>query len=149
MTRFILIVTLSLFGLSEFASAQDLPTPRQRGNVDFVEVLHVKYKPGMSGTAGMYFFRYFNPAAKAAGVAEPIILHMQTGDWDAMIFYNRGKSMARFDWPVDEGDAKWWAALAEQNGGAEAAQKIMADYTAMIDRETQNISHRHLPPPAN
>lgn len=149
MTRIILTMMLVLFGYSELASAQDLPSARQRGNVDFVEVLHVKYKSGMSGTAGMYWFRYFNPASRAAGLAEPVILHMQTGDWDAMIFHNRGKSMARFDWPVHEDDVNWWAALAEQNGGAEAAQKLVADYTAMIARETQTISHRHLPPPEN
>ena len=135
---------IALFGLSEIASAQDLPTARQRGNADFVEVVHVKYKPGMSGTAGMYWFRYFNPASNKAGTPTPDILHMQTGDWDAILFFNRGKSMARFDWPVHADDEKWWAALADLNGGAEAARKIMADYTAMIARETQSISHRHL-----
>lgn len=146
MTKFILTTILALFAYGELATAQDLPTARQRGNADFIEVVHVKYKTGMSGTAGMYWFRYFNPASEKAGTPTPVILHMQTGDWDAMLFFNRGKSMARFDWPVHADDEKWWAALAELNGGPEAAQKIMADYNAMIARETQSISHRHLPP---
>ena len=146
MTRFILTLMITMFGLSELAMAQGLPTARQRGNADFIEVVHVKYKTGMSGTAGMYWFRYFNPASDKAGTPKPDILHMQTGDWDAILFFNRGKSMARFDWPVHEVDVIWWAAIADLNGGAEAAQKIMTDYNAMIAREQQSISHRHLPP---
>lgn len=146
MTKIILTMMIAMFGLSELATAQDLPNARKRGNADFIEVIHVKYKPGMSGQAGGYWFRYFNPASVKAGTPVPDILHMQTGDWDAMIFINRGKSMERFDWPVHEDDVKWWAAMAELNGGVAVAQKIMADYNAMIDHETQSISHRHLPP---
>ena len=146
MKKLILTLCLSVFAFVELGFAQDLPTARQRGNSDFLEIFHIKYKSGMSGTAGMYFFRYFNPAAVKAGIPTPDIIHMQTGEWDAIITYNRGKSMERFNWPVHADDEKWWAAMAELNGGAEAAQKIMADYTAMIDRQDQSIAHRHLPP---
>lgn len=135
-----------LFGLSEIASAQGLPTARQRGNVDFIEIVLVKYKNGMSGTAAMHIMKYFNPAAVAAEAPQPFILHFQTGEWDAGFYWNRGKSMANFDWSVTEGGEKFWIALAEQNGGAENARKLMADYEAMISHTAEVISHHHIPP---
>lgn len=146
MTKVIITMMLALFGFSEIATAQDLPTARQRGNVNFVEMVQVKYKTGMSGAAAMHINKYFVPASKAAGTAEPITLHMQTGEWDAVFFWSHGGSMASFDWPVNEDDEKFWAALAEQNGGAENARKLMSDYQAMVENSLQNIAHRHLPP---
>lgn len=145
MTKYIITLMLIVFGVSEIAAAQDLPTAHQRGNVNFIDMVQVKYKAGMSGPAAMHINRYFRPAAEAAGVPQPIILHMQTGPYDAVFFWNHGNSMGAFDWPVNENDEKFWAKLAELNGGAEAAQKLMADYQAMIANTTNNIGHRHLP----
>lgn len=138
---------LVVFGLSQLAIAQDLPTAGKRSNIDYIEVVFVKYKSGMRGAAGRIVREKFMAASQAAETPMPITLHMQTGPWDAMLFWNNGDSMGNMDWFLDANGEKWWAAMAEQNGGIENARKIRADYDAMIARTITDIAHRHLPPP--
>lgn len=147
MTKFILTTIIFLFGLSTLATAQDLPSPGKRANIDYVEVVLVKYKSGRGGEGNRIIREKFMPAGEAAGVPGPITLHMQTGPWDSANFWNYGDTMGNLDYFMTPNGAKFWAALAEQNGGIENARKIMADYEATIASSQSEIGHRHVPPP--
>ena len=146
MTKFIMTTIIFLFGLTTIATAQDLPSAGKRGNIDYVEVELIKYKSGMGGAGGRIIREKFAPAAAAAEVPGPITLHMQTGPWDTANFWNYGDTMGNLDYFMTPNGAKFWAALAEQNGGIANARQIMADYDATIASRQSEIGHRHLPP---
>jgi len=137
---------IAAFGLSQMAAAQDLPTAGKRMNINYVEVHLIKYKNGKGGEGNRIIREYFVPAAVKADITQPITLHMQTGPWDAVNFWNYETTMGNFDYFLDPDDEKFWAAMAELNGGITNARKIMADYQATIARQQRDIGHRHLPP---
>ncbi len=141
-----LSIVMAAIGLTQLATAQDLPQAGKRGNIDYVEVQYIKYKNGMGGAAGRIIREKFMPAAAKAEIPSPITLHMQTGPWNAINFWNYGDSMGNLDYFMTPDNAKFWAALAELNGGIENARKIFADYNATIDTMQRELAHRHLPP---
>lgn len=115
-------------------------------NVEYYEVVLVKYKAGKAGDANDYINKYFIPATEAAGTPRPYVIHMQTGPWDAVYFWEQKGGMGDFDWYITANDEKWWAALAKLNGGMEKAEKIWDDYIVMVSHSRREIGHHHIPP---
>lgn len=138
-------IIMAVFGLSQLAFSEELPKAGKRTNADYYEIVLVKYKPGMADAAGEYIQKYFVPATKAAGTSSPFVMHMMTGNWDAVYFWKQDGGMADFEWYMSADDEKWWAELAKQNGGMENAKKIWADYLAMVSHSSRDIGHHHLP----
>lgn len=142
--RMIMTAIMAVFGLSQFAFSEELPKAGKRMNTDYFEIQVIKYKPGMAGKAGEYIEKYFMPATKAAGTPAPYIMHMQTGQWDTVLFWKQKGGMGSFDWYLDTDGEKWYAELAKQNGGIKNAQKIFDDYYAMIATSRREIGHHHM-----
>ena len=92
----------------------------------YVTVTYVQFKPGKREEAMEIINEYFKPAGEKAGTAPPMLdVHFQTGIWDAMFIWNLEGGMADLEWYQSEDNVKWFAALAELNGGPEGAEKIM------------------------
>ena len=51
--------------------------------------------------------------------------------------------MADLEWYRSPNNIKWWAALAEQEGGEEAAGELMAEYRSLIDEAETDVGHYH------
>jgi hypothetical protein len=51
--------------------------------------------------------------------------------------------MADLEWYNSPDDVKWMAALAELNGGEEAAKEIMKRWSKTIDEAESHIGHYH------
>ncbi len=141
----IISIILGFFSLSQLAFSEELPEAGKRTNVDYFEIVLVKYKPGMADAAGEYIEKYFVAATKAAGTRSPFVMHMMTGKWDSVIFWKQQGGMGDFEWYMSADGVKWWAELAKQNGGAENAKKIMAGYQAMVATTSKQIGHHHMP----
>ncbi|PCJ33829.1 MAG: hypothetical protein COA93_06365 [Alphaproteobacteria bacterium] len=133
---------VTIFGLSHFAYSDELPKASKRENVDYYEIVLVKYTSGMAGKASDMIRDYFVPAGKAAGTPHPFVMHMQTGQWDSIFFWKQS-SMANFDWYISANDEKWYAEFVKQSGSKEKADKIWADYQALIAKTSRQIGHNH------
>lgn len=53
--------------------------------------------------------------------------------------------MADLEWYRSEDDIKWYASLAEQEGGEEAAAALIAEYQGCVDEAQIDVSHYHAP----
>ncbi len=142
----LLAVTFTLFLGSSLALAQDDEGPLTQGDdAVYVTVTFVDYKPGMRADALELIAEHFVPAGKAAGTRGPVAIHFQTGEWDAAFHWRLEGGMADLEWYMSPDDVKWMAALAEQEGGKEEAEALLAKYGDMVARSLVSVGHRHVP----
>lgn len=142
-----LLAAVALLCLSVLpASAQDDDEGPQKWGDDakYVSVVFVQFKSGKREEAMDMIDEYFVPAGKKAGTAPPMLdLHFQTGKWDAMFIWNLDGGTADLEWYTSPDNVKWMAALAELNGGEEAAKEILARWSSLIDEGEAHVGHYH------
>jgi hypothetical protein len=127
------------------ASAQDDEGPITQGeDAKYVRVVHTKYKTGKRERAMEIIAEHFVKASEAAGTPGPLgVIHYQTGEWDAVAVWRLEGGMADLEWYRSENDLKWFAALAELEGGEEAAGALLAEYQGLIDESESDVGHYH------
>jgi len=141
----VLVVAAALTMVAVPASAQEDEGPITQGeDAKYVRILHVKYKPGKRERAMEIIADNFVPAGEAAGTPGPLgVIHFQSGEWDSLVVWNLEGGMADLEWYRSENDIKWFAALAEQEGGEEAAGALLAEYQGLIDEAESDVGHYH------
>lgn len=142
----VMISVLAGFGLSQLAYSEELPKAEKRTNVEYQEAVYVKYKAGKRREAFTIINKYFKPAGEAAGVSPPYAVHLQSGSWDAIFVWVLKGGMGDLDWGTSPDDAKWMAALAQQNGGMDKARAILDSYFALVAKTRREFGHHHLEP---
>jgi len=127
------------------ASAQDDEGPITQGeDAKYVRVVHTKYKTGKRERAMEIIAEHFVKASEAAGTPGPLgVIHYQSGEWDAVAVWSLEGGMADLEWYRSENDLKWFAALAELEGGEEAAGALLAEYQGLIDEAETDVGHYH------
>ncbi len=138
----ILFVVVSVFLLVLPAAAQELPKAEKRENVQYYQALFVKFKPGMAGQAWEAIYDHFATVDKKIG-HKVRAYDLQTGEWDLVVFFPID-GPDHFSWSTSPQDEKWWAALAEQEGGADKAQEIFKKYLEAVADSKEELAHRHL-----
>ena len=110
----------------------------------YVSVTFVKFKTGKREEAMEIINEYFKPAGDKAGTPPPMLdVHFQTGPWDAMCVWNLDGGMADLEMYRSENDMKWYAALAELNGGPDGAGMIMERWLQTIRESVTQVGHYH------
>ena len=110
----------------------------------YVRVQFVKYHTGKAAEAYGIINNKFSTAAEAAGVPRPVIVHFQTGQFDAAFHWRLENGPADLEWRISPNNAEFMAALAEQEGSMEAAQELFGHYQSLIARTNSAIGHRHV-----
>lgn len=127
------------------AAQDDEDGPMTMGDdARYVSATVVKYKPGKRERALEIIADHFVPAGEKAGTPGPLgVIHYQTGEWDALFVWNLEGGMADLEWYRSEDNIKWFAALAEQEGGKEAAGELVAEYRSLVDEAETDVGHYH------
>jgi hypothetical protein len=110
----------------------------------YVSVTFVSYKEGKAGEAYGIIADHFRPAAEAAGLRPPVIVHFQTGPYDASFHWRLENGMADLEWQRSPDNVKFMAALAAQEGSEEAANAVWDRYDALVARSVTSVGHRHI-----
>lgn len=110
----------------------------------YVRVVFVSYKPGMAGRAYTILREHFAPAGEAAGLEGPVVVHFQTGPFDASYHWRLENGMSDMEWQRSPNQVKFRAAMVELEGSEAAAQAVMDSYNATIARTVTTIGHRHV-----
>lgn len=132
-----------LLAIGTPATAQDPPTVEKRENSVYYSVNYIKFKPGAATRAYEIIYDHFLPAATTSG-GQIVVIDFQTGPWDSAVYILMPDGPAAFEWITTEGNEKFWAALAEQEGGVEAARALFARYYDLVDHIEVELAHRHL-----
>ena len=116
----------------------------QGDDAHYISSTLVKFESGKRERAFEIISEHFMPAGEKAGTPGPLgVIHYQTGEWDAQFVWELEGGMADLEWYRSPNNIKWWAALAEQEGGEEAAGELMAEYRSLIDEAETDVGHYH------
>ena len=141
-----LAITAALTMFAAPVSAQDDEEgPMTQGDdARYVSATYVKFKPGKRERAFEIIAENFMPAGEKAGTPGPLgVIHFQTGEWDAIFVWRLEGGMADLEWYRSPDNIKWYEALAEQEGGKEAAGELMAEYRSLIAEAQTEVGHYH------
>ena len=128
------------------SAQQDEDGPISQGDdARYLSVQYVKYKTGRREDAMEIISEYFAPAAAKVGLAGPmLVIHFQTGEWDAAFVWPLEGGMADLEWYRSPDSIKWFEALAELNGGAEEAEKVIGRYQDTVREMQTEVGHHHV-----
>ena len=136
---------LLVLALPAGAQEDDGGPMKQGDDARYVSVQYVKYKTGRREEAMQIINEYFAPAAAKAGLQGPMLaIHFQTGEWDAAFVWPLKGGMADLEWYRSPDSIKWFESLAELNGGAEEAEKIIARYQDTVREMQTEVGHHHV-----
>lgn len=127
------------------AAAQDFKAETREG-VDYVQIQMIKFKPGGGKRAQELEEKYFFAADKAAGNSYPVIVHPQTGDWDAIYMFPMKGGLADMQYRMSPSDAAFMTALAKSIGGKAKAEKMLEEWDGLAERRVTNVGHVHRAP---
>jgi len=137
---------LFLFAVPAIAQDDDEGPITQGDDAKYLRVSYVKYKPGQREMAMQIIAEHFVPAGEKAGTSPPMLaIHFQTGKWDAAFIWEMAGGMADLEWYRSPDNIKWFAALAELEGGAEQADAIWKKYVGAIAQSYSEVGHHHVP----
>ena len=136
-------IAVGLMALPNAASAQD--EIQKRENVDYFRVIHLNFKPGHNTDAWAILYEKIAPAVRSTG-RDFIALDWESGPWDTTLYIRQVEGYGTLEYAQSPQSAAFRAALAEQEGGEEAADAVWAEWTSHIDNSSQGVAHMHLPP---
>jgi hypothetical protein len=136
-------ITIGLAALPNVASAQD--EIQKRENVDYFRVIHLNFKPGHNTDAWAILYGKIDTAVRSTG-REFIALDWESGPWDTTLYIRQEEGYGTLEYATSPQSVEFRAALAEQEGGEEAGNKVWAEWTSHIDSSSTGVAHMHLPP---
>jgi hypothetical protein len=147
-SSFVAVFSSALLLGSGVTMAQDTGGPLKFGeNSDpavYLSVTFVSYKEGKAGEAYGIIRDHFMPAGQAAELRRPVIVHFQTGPYDAAFHFRLENGMSDLEWQRSPNNVKFRAALADLEGSEEAADAVFDRYDALVARSVTSIGHRHI-----
>ena len=137
---------LFLFAVPASAQDDDEGPITQGDDAKYLTITYVSFKPGQREMAMQIITEHFKPAGEKAGTSPPMLaIHFQTGEWDAAFIWEMAGGMADLEWDRSPEDIKWFAALAELEGGTEQAEAIWAKYIGAVAEAYSEVGHHHVP----
>ena len=137
---------LFLFAVPAIAQDDDEGPLTQGDDARYLSITYVMFKPGQRETAMEIISEHFVPATAKAGTNPPMLaIHFQSGEWDAAFIWELKGGMADLEWYRSPDNIKWFAALAELEGGAEQAEEIWQKYLGTVAEAQTEVGHHHVP----
>ena len=141
----VLFVAGSVLAMAFPVIAQELPKATKFQDAEYYTARYVKFKPGKVGEAYGIIRDHFVPVDKAIG-RKVIAFHLQTGEWDQVVFFPLKEGPSELEWITSPTGEKWWAAFAKQEGGAENARELWQKFLGLVAHTKEEIAHIHVEP---
>lgn len=118
---------------------------QKRQDVTYQSVEFLRFKPGKRERAGEIVEKYFAPASRASKTPEPVEYHLDSGEWDYVLFFPLKGGMADLEWETAPDDIAWMTSLNQIAGGEQQGRALLAEWDSLIERRIKAISHHHNP----
>jgi hypothetical protein len=142
LTAAIAVAALPVAYSASFAQA---PQAQRMQNVSFHTVEFIKFKEGKRERAGEMVEKYFVPAATASKTPEPVEYHLDSGEWDYVLFWPLKGGLSDLEWQTTPDDIAWMKSLATVAGGEPQAKALMEEWNGLINRRVRAVAHHHKP----
>ena len=152
----IVMASVALIGVAATtsAAAQTAPTPatakpeplpakaEKVAGVRYLAIETITAKPG--ARLWTLISKHFIPATKAAGLPVPVTYHTETGETKTIVISPLTGGTGDLEWSVSPDDVKFFAALAQQEGGADKAMALWKEFNDGIASRSREIVHEHI-----
>lgn len=143
MRKSLMVATaLAVLCVPATVSAQEM-TPERIKDVTWHMVELVKFHPGKRERAMEIIENYFAPADRDAGGGNVIDLHLDTGEWDAIVAFPMNGGPADLTWGTSPDEIKWMNALAVRAGGMDKARALLTEWDTLVASSENHVAHRH------
>ncbi len=143
MTKRIVLLILGLLLLTTAPLVgQEEPQPSKFSGVDWYSTLYIKLKPDKVGRVQEIVYGHLLPAGQAAGNAKPQVYEFSTGEWNMVIFFPMPDGPSSLAWERAPSDAKFFAALAKQEGSPEKAQALFMEFLGCMQESRQEVARK-------
>lgn len=126
------------------AAAQEAQ-PQRMQNVTYHGVEFIKFKEGMRERAGEIVEQHFAPASRDSNTPMPLEYHLDTGEWDYILFWPMAGGMADMEWEMHPDEIAWMQALTKQAGGEAKATALLEEWNGLVARRVNAVAHSHNP----
>ena len=142
----VVLAGILVFSMPAVAQDDDEGPVSQGDDAQYLDITYVKFRAGQRESAMQIITEHFMPAGEKSGVPAPMLaIHFQTGKWDAAFIWKMEGGMADLEWYRSPNDVKWFAAMAELEGGVDEAQAVWADYISKVAHAQTEVGHHHVP----
>jgi hypothetical protein len=135
------LLVAALLSVSAPTLAQD--KVERNAALTFGTVEAVKFKSNTSARVQELEDKYFIPAGRAAGLMDPVIVHLNTGDWDAIYFFPTKLGLSVMEYRNSPDDVAFMAALGKLAGGSDKAMAMIKEWDATIEKRVRHAGHVH------
>lgn len=102
-----------------------------------------KFKPGTSRRLQELEEKYLIPAGRKAGLMDPVIIHLNTGSWDAIYFFPTKLGLSVMEYRNSPEDVAFMAELGKMVGGKDKAEAIMKEWNDGVAERVRQAGHVH------
>ena len=138
-----LLISGSAFATSS-TLAQDELVVKKMEDVTILEMTMIKFKPNKGKRAYDMMKDHFRPAAEKAGTSMPWVMHLDSGKWDAVHFWDLEGGYADLDWEMSPDGVKFVKALRKLEGGKDKADALFKEWRSLISARDRIFGHHHL-----
>lgn len=115
-------------------------------NVTIINVVNVAFKTGARTRAMEIINEHFIAAREASGTPGPLyVIHYDTGKYDMTLAWKLAGGFDDLMWYRSPNRVAWFKALAELEGGEEAARALLAEYRSLVAHRHNEVGHVHNP----
>ena len=137
----VLVAVAAFFALPVALEAQEAPEAERYEGVTWYEVVHLDFKPGKADDAMDVIEEHFIPASEAAGNPGPVMeLIHATGGWDLTVIWELEDGPSDYTWEMSPSGVAFMQAMAEREGGMEAAQEVWERYQSYIAKSKSTLT---------
>ncbi|PHS24776.1 MAG: hypothetical protein COA85_07760 [Robiginitomaculum sp.] len=119
---------------------------KKRENARYYRVINFDFKPGHNDAAWDILYEKIAPAVRAMD-KDFVALDWESGPWDSTVYITLEDGYGSLEYSTSPQGAAFMASLAKLEGGEDAANKVMKEWTSHIDNDSTGLAHMHLPPP--
>ena len=121
------------------AFAQDAPEEARTT----YQITFLKFAPGASERWNEMQTKYYEPAAKAAGLPQTQVHWLMDGEWDIMLVRQMRRGMAAIDAHTGPERKAFEASFQTIAGSEDAAKKLNEESDRLIAGSSRFYSHTH------
>lgn len=102
-----------------------------------------KFKPGTTRRLQEIEEQYLIPAGRKAGLMDPVVIHLNTGAWDAIYFFPTKLGLSVMEYRNSPEDVAFMAELSKMVGGKDKAEALMKEWNDGVAERVRQAGHVH------
>lgn len=121
------------------SSTPELPKALKQENVKWHALMYLRFKSDKADR-GFAIFERLQKAWRKSGAAPALSYMMRSGKWNVLVIFEVPDGARGLDWLVSPDDAKFFKALADQEGGTEKGMALWGEFSGCLQEQATELA---------